>query len=43
MYLVGKVSGIVIDKLDNMVTESPLKFECQSDAKIDYPASTDAF
>jgi hypothetical protein len=43
LYPIGTVKGIVKDKLDNIVENAELKFECIPNPEIDYPAKTDKF
>lgn len=43
LYPVGTVKGIVKDKLDNIVGDAELKFECTPNPEIDYPSKTDKF
>ena len=43
LYPVGTVKGIVKDKLDNIVGDAELKFECSPNPEIDYPSKTDKF
>ena len=37
LYPVGTVKGIVKDKLDNIVGDAELKFECVPNPEIDFP------
>jgi len=43
LYPVGTLRGIVKDKLDNIVGDAELKFECTPNPEIDYPSKTDKF
>jgi len=43
LYPVGTVKGIVKDKLDNIVGDAELKFECTPNPEIDFPSKTDKF
>jgi regulatory protein YycI of two-component signal transduction system YycFG len=43
LYPVGTVKGIVKDKLDNIVGNAELKFECSPNPEIDFPSKTDKF
>jgi uncharacterized membrane protein len=43
LYPVGTLRGIVKDKLDNIVGDAELKFECTPNPEIDFPAKTDKF
>jgi uncharacterized membrane protein len=43
LYPVGTVKGIVKDRLDNIVENAELKFECSPNPEIDYPSKTDKF
>jgi hypothetical protein len=43
LYPVGSLNGFVKDKLDNVISEAELKFECNKAIKIDYPKKADHF
>ena len=43
MYPVGFVRGFVKDKLDNIVPDADIKFECISEVITNYPKKTDKF
>ena len=43
LYPVGTLRGIVKDKLDNIVGDAELKFECTVNPEIDFPSKTDKF
>lgn len=43
LFPVGSLRGIVKDKLDNIVPNADLKFECSIDIGIDFPDATDKF
>ncbi|MBW2978086.1 hypothetical protein KY331_04540 [Candidatus Woesearchaeota archaeon] len=43
LYPVGTVKGIVKDKLDNIVGDAELKFECTPNPEITFPSQTDKF
>ncbi len=40
---VGSIRGTVVDELDNLVSNAPLKFECEKDYSIENPSATDKF
>ena len=43
LYPVGSLNGFVKDKLDNVVSEADLKFECNNIFGVDYPKKADNF
>lgn len=43
LYPIGTVKGIVKDKLDNIVGDAGLKFECTPNPEIRFPSKTDKF
>jgi len=43
LYPVGSLNGFVKDKLDNVISEAELKFECNRAIQIDYPKKADHF
>jgi uncharacterized membrane protein len=43
LYPVGSLNGFIKDKLDNVISEAELKFECNKAIQIDYPHKADHF